>query len=261
MTSQTPTLLEEIQRALGTRYTLTEPYKTLGNGAYGIVVEAQCTSTRKKVAVKRMTRVFEDLVDCKRILREVAILNRIKHRSVVELLDIIIPEPLDSFEEILLILEIADTDFKKLFLLPAYLSNLHIKTLMYNCLVGLNYIHSAGIFHRDLKPANILANKNCQVKICDFGLARAVSQNTNRTPEASDCTEQPESASNATSEAFHNLRGTQLTAHVVTRWYRAPELILLQRDYSQAIDMWSMGCIFGELLQTLVCVSLMWPPI
>eukprot|EP00923_Selenidium_pygospionis_P031418 GHVN01055691.1.p1 GENE.GHVN01055691.1~~GHVN01055691.1.p1 ORF type:complete len:220 (+),score=11.04 GHVN01055691.1:167-826(+) len=165
MTSQTPTLLEEIQRALGTRYTLTEPYKTLGNGAYGIVVEAQCTSTRKKVAVKRMTRVFEDLVDCKRILREVAILNRIKHRSVVELLDIIIPEPLDSFEEILLILEIADTDFKKLFLLPAYLSNLHIKTLMYNCLVGLNYIHSAGIFHRDLKPANILANKNCQVKI------------------------------------------------------------------------------------------------
>eukprot|EP00923_Selenidium_pygospionis_P031413 GHVN01055685.1.p1 GENE.GHVN01055685.1~~GHVN01055685.1.p1 ORF type:complete len:136 (+),score=16.00 GHVN01055685.1:158-565(+) len=134
MTSQTPTLLEEIQRALGTRYTLTEPYKTLGNGAYGIVVEAQCTSTRNKVAVKRMTRVFEDLVDCKRILREVAILNRIRHRSVVELLDIIIPEPLDSFEvgcvdgrhptetvfdqEILLILEIADTDFKKLFLLP-----------------------------------------------------------------------------------------------------------------------------------------------
>jgi serine/threonine protein kinase len=83
---------------------------------------------------------------------------------------------------------------------------------------GLKYVHSANVIHRDLKPANILLNANCDLKICDFGLARTDSN-----------------------------RGF-MTEYVTTRWYRAPELLLSQESYTSAIDMWSVGCIFAELI-------------
>jgi len=122
---------------------------------------------------------------------------------------------------------------------------LQINTLLYHLLRGLKYIHSAGIYHRDLKPANCLVYQDCSAKICDFGLSRAVEMSTSRhlgslpeTPPGSDDEgkkERPALARN-------------LTKHVVTRWYRAPELILLQENYTAAIDMWSLGCIYAELL-------------
>ncbi|RWW73263.1 hypothetical protein BHE74_00018872, partial [Ensete ventricosum] len=83
---------------------------------------------------------------------------------------------------------------------------------------GLKYIHSAKVIHRDLKPSNLLLNANCDLKICDFGLARPTSEND------------------------------IMTEYVVTRWYRAPELLLNSTDYTAAIDMWSVGCIFMELM-------------
>lgn len=88
---------------------------------------------------------------------------------------------------------------------------------LYQILRGLKYIHSANVIHRDLKPSNLLLNANCDLKICDFGLARPTSENES------------------------------MTEYVVTRWYRAPEL-LLNSDYTAAIDIWSVGCIFLELM-------------
>ena len=90
---------------------------------------------------------------------------------------------------------------------------------MYQLLRGLKYVHSAAVLHRDLKPSNLLLNANCDLKICDFGLAR-----TAKGPE------------------------DFLTEYVVTRWYRAPELLLSCAEYTAAIDVWSVGCIFAELL-------------
>merc|ERR1711959_860973 len=119
-------------------------------------------------------RVFEDLIDCKRILREIAILNRLNHDYIIKIYDICVPDDLEHFDELYLVLEICDSDFKKLFRSPVHLTELHIKTLLYNLLVGVKYLHSAGIYHRDLKPANCLVNQDCTVKICDFGLSRAV---------------------------------------------------------------------------------------
>lgn len=89
---------------------------------------------------------------------------------------------------------------------------------LYQLLRGLKYIHSANVLHRDLKPSNLLLNANCDLKICDFGLARTTSETD------------------------------FMTEYVVTRWYRAPELLLNCSEYTAAIDVWSVGCIFMELL-------------
>lgn len=91
--------------------------------------------------------------------------------------------------------------------------------LLMQLLRGLKYLHSANILHRDLKPGNLLINANCELKICDFGLARTSSS-----------------------------QGQFMTEYVVTRWYRAPELLLCCDNYGTSIDVWSVGCIFAELL-------------
>jgi mitogen-activated protein kinase 1/3 len=134
-------------------------------------------------------------------------------------------------------------------------------------LVGLKYIHSADVLHRDLKPANVLINEDCTVKICDFGLARSIegiegahfSVKDESTVDDADedvsknSTTQPKQGNAKMVRTAGGLIKTknmkrELTGHVVTRWYRAPELILLEKDYTSAIDVWSLGCIFGELL-------------
>lgn len=89
---------------------------------------------------------------------------------------------------------------------------------LYQILRGLKYIHSANVLHRDLKPSNLLLNANCDLKIADFGLARTTSETD------------------------------LMTEYVVTRWYRAPELLLNSSEYTSAIDVWSVGCIFAEIM-------------
>lgn len=130
--------------------------------------------SKKMVAIKKVKRVFDDLVDCKRLLREIAILSELEDERVVRVLDVHIPGDPLTFNEIYLVLELCDSDLKKLFRLTEYLEESHIATIMFNTLCGLKYLHSAGIFHRDLKPANCLVLRDCMVKICDFGLARPV---------------------------------------------------------------------------------------
>jgi len=82
---------------------------------------------------------------------------------------------------------------------------------------GLKYVHSAGVVHRDLKPSNILINENCDLKICDFGLAR--------------------------------VQDPQMTGYVSTRYYRAPEIMLTWQKYDVEVDIWSAGCIFAEMME------------
>lgn len=227
---------------LPARYELSQ---VIGSGAYGCVAEAFDHDTNQLVAVKRMGSLFKDLVDCKRILREVAILSKLKHDSIVQIYDIPAPGNPASFQELYIVMEIADSDMKKLIKANVTLSALHIDTLLYNMLVGLKYLHSAGIYHRDLKPANCLVNQDCSVKICDFGLSRAMGGEDS--PVSSRVT--PENSRSPSPQPGQLKR--HLTGHVVTRWYRAPELILLQDDYTAAIDIWSAGCIYAELLGML----------
>uniref|UniRef100_M4BKV8 Mitogen-activated protein kinase n=1 Tax=Hyaloperonospora arabidopsidis (strain Emoy2) TaxID=559515 RepID=M4BKV8_HYAAE len=252
---------------VGTRYTLV---RLLGKGSYGQVAEAFDAERQKKVAIKKIINVFDQEIDCKRLYREIYILRRLRHSQVINLIDVIPPENYDTFTDLYLVFDFVDTDLHKLIMSPQYLTIRHIQVFLYQLLCGLKYIHSANVIHRDMKPANILLNEDCTLMICDFGLSRVMesdlsmeelskhlySPKDSKSPTTSDggttSAPSPGSASSTPSSSgeFPKMR-RQLTKHVVTRWYRAPELILLQ-EYDFSVDMWSIGCIFAELLSMQV---------
>lgn len=265
--------------AVGDRYSLV---RMLGRGSYGEVAQARDLGPPphrpadgdgeppKHVAVKRITSAFESEVDAIRLYREMSILRRLGgHDCIIQLLDVVQPpsDDLDDFHDLYLVFEYVDTDLYKLIMSPQYLTTEHIQTFLYQMLTGLKYIHSSSVIHRDLKPANILLNEDCSLKICDFGLARIVNNATmlsssasNGDDDISGDTDEPLSLlTNPLNNQSGNSEGPpktatpkpgltrQLTKHVVTRWYRAPELILIQ-PYTSAVDIWSLGCILAELL-------------
>jgi mitogen-activated protein kinase 1/3 len=149
--------------------------KILGQGSYGQVCSAIHVPSGAKVAIKRMENVFEDEVDCKRILREIDLLRKLAHPYVINVIDVIEPKNPDTFDTLYLVLELAESDLKKVIKSAIHLQIKHIQTVIYNLLCAVKYLHSANVLHRDLKPANVLVNEDCSVKICDFGLARSQS--------------------------------------------------------------------------------------
>ncbi|CAI0431986.1 unnamed protein product [Linum tenue] len=215
--------------------------EVVGKGSYGIVASAIDTHTGEKVAIKKMNNVFEHVSDATRILREIKLLRLLRHPDIVEIKHIMLPPSPREFKDIYVVFELMESDLHQVIKLNDDLTPDHHQFFLYQLLRGLKYIHSAHVFHRDLKPKNILANADCKLKLCDFGLARV-------------------SFSNAPSAIFW-------TDYVATRWYRAPELcgsfsskvciwILLKLNmlllnstlYTPAIDIWSIGCIFAELV-------------
>jgi len=224
------------------------PTKELGRGSYGVVFEGKSTwnsnklgiTVDTKVAIKKVRRVFNTDTDAKRLLRELKILRTLRgHQAIVKLYDILPPVDPANFKTLTIVFEYVDADLSKIFKTNQYFSALHVQYMLYHLVLGLSYMHSAGIVHRDLKPANVLINADCSIKICDFGLARGFAEDL--------------MADKKQQKKNRKKKGIQrgLTTHVVTRWYRAPEVILLQQKQATltAVDMWSVGCIFGELLQ------------
>jgi serine/threonine protein kinase len=229
MLSKPPTAAPKINRnhfnIKGTVFRLPERYsnldKVLGEGAYGVVVRAHDSVTDRHVAVKKITDVFEKEEEYqKRILREVMITKHLRgHRNIVQMIDLPPPESMSDFDDVYIVLECMGWNLNDLLRSNNELNEATIKYFMHNLLSGLKYIHSAGVVHRDLKPSNILMNQEMDIRICDFGLARWLD--------------------------FDQL---DRTMYVVSRWYRAPELLLMYENSSLPVDVWSIGLIFAELL-------------
>lgn len=194
----------------------------MGSGAYGTVASFKDPVTGEKFAVKKIQNAFDDLIDAKRILREIRLLRHFNHENIIRILDMYPPNGVE-FEDIYIVTDLMETDLHRVIYSKQQLTDEHAQYFVYQILRGLKYLHSANVIHRDLKPSNILVNKNCDLKICDFGLARGFT--TSDEEEAG-----------------------SLTDYVVTRWYRAPEVVLIASEYTRAIDVWSVGCILCELI-------------
>ncbi|KAI3679332.1 hypothetical protein L2E82_51465 [Cichorium intybus] len=209
-----------------TEYGESNRYKILeiiGKGSYGVVCSAIDTHTGEKVAIKKITDIFEHASDAIRILREIKLLRLLRHPDIVEIKRIMLPPSRRAFKDIYVVFELMESDLHQVIKANDDLTHEHHRFFLYQMLRALKYMHTANVYHRDLKPKNILANANCKLKICDFGLARV---------------------------AFNDAPTAVLwTDYVATRWYRAPELCgSFSSKYTPAIDIWSIGCIFAEVL-------------
>ena len=194
-----------------------EKYQKLdkvGEGTYGEVYKCQNKETKKLVALKKIRLENEDEGMPSTAIREISILKQLHHPNIVNLLDLIHGE-----KKLYLVFEFLDHDLKKyLNLNGSPLSPQLVKSYLYQILLAIKYCHSKRILHRDLKPQNLLIDKNGIIKVGDFGLARAF-----------------------------GIPIKTLTHEILTLWYRAPEILLGQREYSTPIDIWSIGLIFYEM--------------
>ncbi|KAL0425335.1 UNVERIFIED_CONTAM: Mitogen-activated protein kinase [Sesamum radiatum] len=202
------------------RYRIQE---VIGEGSSGVVCSAIDTHTGERVAIKKIANVFDNLSDAMQTLREIKLLRLLRHPDIVYTRDIVLPPSWTGFRHSYVVFELMKSDLHEVIRANEDLTTEHHQFFMYQLLRGLKYIHTANVFHRDLKPKNILVNANCKLKICDFGLARV---------------------------AFNDVPTTIFwTDYFGNRWYRAPELCgSFFAKYTPAIDIWSIGCIFAEML-------------
>ena len=190
-----------------------EKLAKIGQGAYGAVFKAKNRDTQEIVAVKRIHFDDDEGIPTS-ALREVSALKELEHQNIVRLLDIVTSERCVS-----LVFEYCDQDLKKyLVSCNGEIEQNVVKVFMYQLLNGIAFCHSKNILHRDLKPQNLLINRSGELKIADFGLARAF-----------------------------RINEQSYSSDVVTLWYRPPDVLFGSKQYSTSIDMWSTGCIFAEL--------------
>jgi serine/threonine protein kinase len=196
--------------------------RPIGDGSYGFVASGVDMVTGNKVAIKKIKDVFVDVVDAKRILREIKLLSHFSnHENIITINDIFSVEPNSSkYNDVYIVTNLYESDLERIVQSKQVLTDQHFQYFLYQILRALKFIHSANVLHRDLKPSNILVNANCDLGLCDFGLARGFDVEGKDT----------------------------LTEYVVTRWYRAPELLCESTHYGKGVDIWSVGCIFAELL-------------
>jgi len=210
-------MTEEVEAHILERYELIQ---RLGKGAYGVVWKAMDKKYKQVVALKKVFDAFRNSTDAQRTYREVIFLQDLNgHDNVIRLRNIVRAE---NNMDLYLVFEYMEADLH-LVIRANILEDVHRQYIIYQTLKALKYIHSAELIHRDLKPANILINSDVVIKVGDFGLARSV--------------------------AFQgDDNDYKLSEYVATRWYRAPEILLGSSKYTKAVDMWSVGCILGELL-------------
>ncbi|CAD8084140.1 unnamed protein product [Paramecium sonneborni] len=208
-------MTEEIESHIMQKY---EVLQKMGKGAYGVVWKAIDRKTKQIVALKKVFDAFHNSTDAQRTFREVMFLQEMFHDNVIRMTNI---HRADNNKDLYIVFDFMETDLHAV-IRGGILEEIHQRYIIYQILKALKYIHSAEIIHRDLKPSNVLLDAECNVKVADFGLARSLLNQVDET--------------------------AILTEYVATRWYRAPEILLGSTQYTKAVDMWSVGCILGEMI-------------
>ncbi|WOL10583.1 cell division control protein [Canna indica] len=194
-----------------------EKVEKIGEGTYGVVYKARDRLTNETIALKKIRLENEDEGVPSTAIREISLLKEMQHSNIVRLQDVV-----HSERRIYLVFEYLDLDLKKhMDSCPELAKDSRlVKTYLYQILRGIAFCHSHRILHRDLKPQNLLIDRRTNaLKLADFGLARAF-----------------------------GIPVRTFTHEVVTLWYRAPEILLGSRHYSTPVDVWSVGCIFAEMV-------------
>lgn len=191
-----------------------EKLERIGEGAYGVVYKAKDKQTGDLVALKRIRLDSdEEGVPCTAI-REISLLKELRHDNIVRLLDVV-----HSDRKLTLVFEYLEQDLKKF--MDQCGNDLEPKLVQHflrQLLLGIEYCHQRSVLHRDLKPHNLLISKDKDLKLADFGLGRAF-----------------------------GIPVRKYTHEVVTLWYRSPDVLLGNTSYGTPVDIWSVGCIFGEM--------------
>lgn len=188
----------------------------LGRGSYGVVVAAEDASSSEKVAIKRIyPDVLRNPFLGTRVVREIKLLSHFNHPNIIGIRNLFVTKQ-QGKESVWMVMDIMDMDLQALLRSGQNISEQHVQFFMAQILSALECIHEAGVIHRDLTPANCLLDINCDLRICDFGLARE--------------------------------EDNFMTDYVVMRWYRAPELLMQLPNYNSAVDMWAAGCILAQML-------------
>jgi cyclin-dependent kinase 5 len=191
-----------------------EKLDKIGEGTYGIVFKAKNRETHEIVALKRVRLDEDDEGVPSSALREICLLKELKHKNIVRLIEVLI-----SDRRLTLVFEYCDQDLKKYFdSLNGEIDQSVVRSFMFQLLRGLHFCHTHNVLHRDLKPQNLLITEHGELKLADFGLARAF-----------------------------GIPVRQYSAEVVTLWYRPPDVLFGAKLYNTSIDMWSAGVIFAEL--------------
>ncbi|KAK9903136.1 hypothetical protein M0R45_006223 [Rubus argutus] len=194
-----------------------EKVEKIGEGTYGVVYKARDRVTNETIALKKIRLEQEDEGVPSTAIREISLLKEMQHGNIVRLQDVV-----HSEKRLYLVFEYLDLDLKKhMDSTPEFAKDpRQIKLFLYQILRGIAYCHSHRVLHRDLKPQNLLIDRRTNaLKLADFGLARAF-----------------------------GIPVRTFTHEVVTLWYRAPEILLGSRHYSTPVDVWSVGCIFAEMV-------------
>ena len=206
---------EELEAQIQRRYDIIQK---IGKGAYGVVFRAQDLETGQIVALKKVFGAFQNATDSQRTYREITILRQLRgHPFVVGLLAV---HRAENDSDLYLVFELMETDVHAV-IRAGILLDIHHRYIFWQLCCALKYMHSAGLIHRDLKPSNMLIRSDAAIKVCDFGLSRAV--NSDGPPD-------------------------QLTDYIATRWYRSPEILFGSSSYGTPVDMWAAGCILAELV-------------
>merc|ERR1712166_650569 len=180
----------------------------LGSGAYAVVAGAKDQRDGRTIAIKRISDVFlKDPVPAKRTLREIQLLRHMKHENIIDITDM-----WEHGNDIYIAETLMEADLHQIVRSGQQLSDDHFQFFIWQLLKGLKYMHSMQVIHRDLKPSNLLVNSNCDLKVCDFGLARGILDSD---------------------QIRESTKPPVLTEYVVTRWYRAPEIMPACHEYDK----------------------------